>query len=90
MSLIRKWLNLEKEAETQGQILPPLPSFPFLAALATPTLQRSQEIDVSSLSLSRDSRAVQAITPSRAVWGGCWAEMPDHLEFSHLLQIAQL
>lgn len=41
--LIRKRLNLEKEAEAQGQILAPQPSFPLWAALAAQNLPRSQE-----------------------------------------------
>lgn len=90
VSLIRKWLNLEKEAETQGQILSPLPSFPLLASLASPTLQRSKEIDVSKsrLSLSRDSCSASR-HPKQGCGGGCWAGMPHHLEFSDTLQIAQ-
>lgn len=51
MSLIRKWLNLEKEAETQGQILSLLLSFPLLSVLAAQTLQRSEEAHVSETSV---------------------------------------
>lgn len=46
VSLTRKWLNLEKEAETQGQILAPLPSFLLLAVLAAQNLLRNQEVSV--------------------------------------------
>lgn len=46
VSLTRKWLNLEKEAEIQGQILTPLPSFPLLAVLAAQNLLRNQESSV--------------------------------------------
>lgn len=49
--LIRKWLNLEKEAEAQGQILAPQPSFPLRAALAAQNLPRSQEVDVPEANL---------------------------------------
>lgn len=46
LSLTRKWLNLGKEAEIQGQILTPLPSFPLLAVLAAQNLLRNQELSV--------------------------------------------
>lgn len=84
MPLIRKQLNLEKEAEIQGQILSPLPSFPLLLALAAQTLQRSQEADVSETSPQGVSHQgslhceplAQGVL--EAVRGGCWAGMPEH------------
>jgi len=79
---IRKWLNLEREAETQGQILSPLPSFPLLDAQ---TPQRSQEPDGSEISLQYASQQgfLQCEHPPQprvlpAARGGCWAGMLDH------------
>lgn len=85
MSLIRKRLNLEKEAETQGQILSPLPSFPLLAVLAAQTLQRSQEAGVSETGPRDVSHQgfLQREPPTQGVLaaarGRCWAGMPEHL-----------
>ena len=85
MSVTRKWLNLEKEAETQGQILSPLPSFPLLAALAAQTLQRSQEADVSKTGPRDVSHQgfLQCEPPTQGVLaaarGECWAGMPELL-----------
>lgn len=85
MSLTRKWLNLEKKAETQGQILSPLPSFPLLAVLAARALQRSQEADVSEIGPRDVSHQgfLQCEPPTQgalaAVRGGRWAGAPEHL-----------
>lgn len=95
MSLIRKWLNLEKEAETRGQILSPLPSFPLLAVLAAQRLQRSQEADVSETDpwgvshqgfLQHNPPTQGALAAAR---GGRWAGRPERLLFCGASQIAQ-
>lgn len=81
MSLIRKWLNLEKEAETQGQILSLLLSFPLLFALAAWTLQKSEEAHVpeTRMLLTRDSQCEPQPRVLAAARDGCWVGMLEHL-----------